>query len=354
MVAAESGASRCLVCGEPLTEHWASAVDVEYGTTAEPFDYWRCGRCDCLVIEPVPRNRLAEIYPPEYYSFAAGENALAPDRGLIPRTKRWLDRRTFRGVLSAIGTPVAPRVLDVGGGTGEISAGLLEVAGPDAQATVVDFDPDSTAVAARRGLRTATCRFEEFETEERFDVVLMLNLVEHVDDPVGTLRRAGELLAPGGVAWIQTPNFRSLDARIFRRRSWAGLHCPRHWVVFSTAGLRGALARAGLEPLSLRRTQAGAFWAASALAVLRRREREIANRAADARSVAGSAAGGPGAPVGPGDPSQWPGRPRPLVRDPLFLPLAAGGAAFDLVTAPLRPTSQVVCLARRGGRVRLS
>jgi SAM-dependent methyltransferase len=303
----------CLVCGNPLTSLWTTARDVEYETLSERFAYWLCESCDCLVIDPVPRDRLAEIYPADYYSFAAGEDALQADGSLVARAKALLDRWTLRRVMGLL-TTEQPSVLDVGGGTGEICARVVAAAGPQARGTVVDFDERSTAVAAGRGLEVATCRFEEFETEDRFDLVLMLNLIEHVDDPVATLRRAGELLGDGGIAWIQTPNFRSLDARLFRKRNWAGLHCPRHWVIFSDAGLRGALARAGLEAASLRHTQAGAFWSASLLGLLRNRE--------------------------PGR------RGRPLVRDPAFLPLAGLGAGFDFCTRPFRATSQVVCLAR--------
>ncbi|MGH2952854.1 MAG: class I SAM-dependent methyltransferase [Solirubrobacterales bacterium] len=305
----------CRVCGQPATALWTTAVDVEYETTDELFYYWLCRGCDCLTIDPLPEGRLSEIYPPGYYSFADGEDALAADRSLVARAKGALDRRAFRRVTELAETE-APRVLDVGGGTGEISAALI--AGiPAAQATVVDFDPESTAVAAERGLSVATCRFEEFETDERYDVVMMLNLIEHVADPMATLRHAAGLLAPGGVVWMQTPNFRSLDAHLFRRRNWAGLHCPRHWVIFSVAGLRRALPAAGLEPLRLRPTQGGAFWAASILGALRRRE---------------------------------PGRAgRPLVRDPFFLPLAGAGALFDLATSPVRAASQVACIARAAG-----
>jgi SAM-dependent methyltransferase len=162
-------------------------------------------------------------------------------------------------------------------------------------------------------LEAVAARFEDYETDDRFDVILMLNLIEHVDDPVGVMSKAASLLSPIGVAWIQTPNWRSLDARLYRRHDWAGLHCPRHWVLFSRPGLERALGRGGLAPRRIAYTQAGAFWAASALARLRRRE---------------------------------PGRGgRPLVQDPFFLPLAAAGAAFDFATSIVRPTSQQVCVA---------
>jgi SAM-dependent methyltransferase len=307
------GNPTCLVCGDAADELWTSAVDVEYETTADRFDYWLCRGCDALSIDPVPRDRLAEIYPSTYYSFAGGGDALAERAGLVTRVKAALDRRTFRRVVALSGTE-APSVLDVGGGTGEIAAALVAACAPGASGTVVDFDPDSIELARGRGLEGVCARFEDFRTERRFDVILMLNLIEHVDDPVGVLSHAAGLLAPGGVVWLQTPNYRSLDARLFRRRNWAGLHCPRHWAIFGRDGLERALTRSGLAPAVLRGTQAGAFWAASVLGVLRRRR---------------------------------PGRlGRPLVRDPFFLPLAGLGAGFDLATSPLRTTGQTICIAR--------
>lgn len=256
---------------------------------------------------------MDEIYPPTYYSFASGGELLAPRRNLVTRAKDALDRRQFRRVLDMAAAGAEPRVLDVGGGTGEIAASLVAASGGAARATVVDIDERSIEAAQARGLDAFCGRFEDFEPGERFDVVLMLNLLEHVADPMAVLRKGRDVLRPGGVLWLQTPNFRSLDARLFRNRNWAGLHCPRHWVVFSRQGLERALGQAGFGGLQLEHTQGGAFWAASLLGLRR---------------------------------SKSSGAGKPLVASPAFLPLAAAGAAFDLATRPLRPTSQVVAIAR--------
>jgi SAM-dependent methyltransferase len=227
--------------------------------------------------------------------------------------KARLDRRTFRRVLGLAGSD-APSILDVGGGTGELSASLVAAGPPGTRGTVLDIDAQSAEVARGRGLEAVVSRFEDFETADRFDLILMLNLIEHVADPVATMVKARELLAPDGVVWIQTPDFHGLDARIFRHRNWAGYHCPRHWAIFGRRGLERALARAALEPISIKGTQAGAFWAASLLGLRRAR--------------------------------RLPGNGRPLVQSPLFGPLAVLGAAFDLATAAVRPTSQLVTIAR--------
>jgi hypothetical protein len=196
---------------------------------------------------------------------------------------------------------------------------------------VVDPDESSIAVARSRGLEGFAGTIEEFDTERRFDLVLMLNLIEHVADPLGILVKAAELVEPGGLIWIQTPNFRALDGRIFRHRNWAGYHCPRHWAIFSEDGLRSTLRGAGLETVRFERTQGGGFWAQSLLGM--RRARQMS--------------GGDLPPAGAG--SADGGLPRPLVRYRSFGPLAALGTAFDIGTRRVRQVSQVVVLARAAG-----
>jgi 2-polyprenyl-3-methyl-5-hydroxy-6-metoxy-1,4-benzoquinol methylase len=51
--------------------------------------------------------------------------------------------------------------------------------------------------------------FEDFAPTERFDVVVMQHVLEHVEDPVGILRLAKAWLAPGGVIIAGVPNANS-------------------------------------------------------------------------------------------------------------------------------------------------
>jgi SAM-dependent methyltransferase len=196
--------------------------------------------------------------------------------------------------------------------------------GEGATGLVVDPDEHSIEVARSRGLEGFAGTIEQFETDRRFDLVLMLNLIEHVADPIRVLAQAAQLTEPSGLLWIQTPNFRALDGRLFRRRNWAGFHCPRHWAIFSEVGLRRALARANLDVISFERTQGGGFWAQSLLG-LRREHRMRSGRLGDATVD---------------------GLPKPLVRYRAFAPIAAGMTAFDLATRRFRQVSQVVVMAR--------
>lgn len=283
---------------------WATAVDAEYQSVSDRFTYWRCLACASLSIDPCPVQRLAQIYPSTYYSFARGSASF------IERIKLTLDRRLLRSVLRHCpGAELA--VLDVGGGTGWM---LDEARRADARVRdtlVVDIDEAARAGAEAAGHRFFAGRVEQFDGPGQFDLVLMLNLIEHVQDPVGVLASIRARLRPGGRILLKTPNYDSLDARLFRGAYWGGLHCPRHWVLFTPDALRQAAERAGLVLERLQLTQGAPFWAWSVLDALARR---------GLVRVDGS---------------------RPMHRHPLVPLLLAGFGAFDLLRRPFMTTSQM-------------
>jgi len=59
-------------------------------------------------------------------------------------------------------------------------------------------------------LRVIHALFEDFETEESYDNILLGHVLEHVKDPVRILSQAKEWLAPGGRILAAVPNARSL------------------------------------------------------------------------------------------------------------------------------------------------
>lgn len=291
-------------------EPWCTATDVEYFSTSEPFTILHSREHDVLFIDPVPKDRLHEIYPPTYYSFSD------PSASLVQRIKAWLDRRLFRAVLGAIpGESLS--ALDVGGGAGWMLDAARAV-DPRVQHTqVVDIDPEPAATANAHGHAYFCGRIEEFETDRRYDLVLLLNLIEHVERPLEVLESVRAKLTPEGRILVKTPNWDSLDARIFRHKSWAGFHCPRHWVLFTRKSFEHLAREAGLEVAEFKYTQGAPFWAASVLSSLRdaglcRIDRE-----------------------------------RPVVRHPLFGPLNAAFAAFDFMRMPFAKTSQMFFVLRK-------
>jgi 2-polyprenyl-6-hydroxyphenyl methylase/3-demethylubiquinone-9 3-methyltransferase len=148
------------------------------------------------------------------------------------------------------------RILDVGCGGGLVCEPLARLG-----ASLVGIDPGATNIAAARlhaeksGLeidyRTTTAE-ELADAGERFDVVLALEVVEHVADVTLFVRRCAEMVKPGGLAIVATLNrtlksfaFAIVGAEYVLRWLPAGTH---RWEKFvAPEELEAALAAGGLE-----------------------------------------------------------------------------------------------------------
>jgi 2-polyprenyl-3-methyl-5-hydroxy-6-metoxy-1,4-benzoquinol methylase len=307
----EMPSAACPVCGARASEEYARARDIEYRTSAEAFVYRRCRACEALFNDPPPADRLGEIYPKTYYSYRAASGGAS----FADRLKEWLDARLFRSILAQI-PGERLRVLDVGGGTGWMLSVLRRVDPRIAETHEVDLDDGSRAAAEAAGHVFHCVPVERFASAERFDFVLMLNIIEHVADPGAVLRTIAGLLSPGGRVLIKTPNTDTLDRRLFRHRNWGGYHSPRHWVLFTADNLAALARRSGLEPVWTRYTQGAPQWAPSLLGLL-------ADRGWVDISVE-----------------------RPMYVHPLYAPLLALTAGFDFVRAPFAKTAQMFVLLK--------
>jgi 2-polyprenyl-3-methyl-5-hydroxy-6-metoxy-1,4-benzoquinol methylase len=86
---------------------------------------------------------------------------------------------------------------------------------------------------------------------DSFDVVTVLSVLEHTNDPRALLRDVARVLRPGGALYVITPNVESLACRVLHERA-ATFDGRNHLIYFSPETLRDVLRREGFEPRSLR------------------------------------------------------------------------------------------------------
>jgi len=157
------------------------------------------------------------------------------------------------------------KLLDVGCGNGQFLAAMRELGWE-----VVGVEPDGQAVKVaqeRFGLNVYESVLEEIGfPDDTFDAITMNHVVEHLPDPIGTLRECKRILKKGGRLVVTVPNIESLGHRLYRD-AWRGLEVPRHLFLFSPRTLRVCAESSGLQVLELRTTARTArwMWAASNL-----------------------------------------------------------------------------------------
>lgn len=179
-------------------------TDNHYGSR---WTFFACRDCGLVFANPVPDpEAIARFYAAledEEYS-QEGEG-----RG-----------RNFAAVLKRLGrlAPAGSTLLDVGAASG-IFLNLARAAGYRVQG----IEPSSAlADDAERlfGLKLFRGSAEQFPGGENFQVVTLLDVLEHVTDPNALLAALARLLAPGGVLVVSTPDIGSLPARLLGGRWW--------------------------------------------------------------------------------------------------------------------------------------
>lgn len=201
----------------------------------------RIERCGCGLFRTVPLSdeRTAdELYATDSICFEASVSKV---RLAAETTVSSTDER------HAISIPPPAKLLDVGCGAGQW---LLRATCAGYRATGIDLDPRAVAFARDDlGLDAREMPLEKLPAENRFDVITLFGILEHVEEPVALLRAARERLTPGGEIVIGVPNTASLHRVVSRLgpHDWDMFLEPGHLYHYDASTLSKVAARAGLR-----------------------------------------------------------------------------------------------------------
>ncbi len=126
------------------------------------------------------------------------------------------------------------KLLDVGCGSGEF---LKRARLCGWQVKGVDFDKVCIDIARKNGLDVIHGSINAIEKTERFDVITLSNVIEHVHNPMQLISQSIELLNTGGKLCILTPSCDGPGLRKWRE-NWTTLDTPRHLFILSKDSLK--------------------------------------------------------------------------------------------------------------------
>jgi 2-polyprenyl-3-methyl-5-hydroxy-6-metoxy-1,4-benzoquinol methylase len=242
---------RCPACAAAMRAQ-RTLFDDRYGYPGR-FELLRCDACGhCTLVAAMSAQELSDLYTRYYPRSGFDVEAWSPpaEEGVMRTWWRGLRASAFRWV------PPHVRVLDIGCGFGE-SLGYHRARGCDAHG--VEADANIVRVAERHGLNARHGLFDPSHyAPESFDVVTLDQVIEHVSQPASVLKGVHEVLKPGGMAVLSTPNAAGWGARLFGRR-WIHWHAPYHLQFFTDESMSRCAAQAGLR-LERRITVTNAAW----------------------------------------------------------------------------------------------
>jgi SAM-dependent methyltransferase len=241
----------CPICGGALRRTGVAARD-RLVTGDGPFGVLECPRCQYGITVPQLTNEelgpyYAESYYEDFYEHSERRRPTLPERIRGALAKRGAERRNSRPPLVLQGVEPGT-MLEVGCGSGEL---LAHFASQGWSTYGIDPSEAAVAAAARRGAEVHAGTLDDHPWEgKRFDAIVFQHSLEHIPQPVETLARARDLLAPGGRIIIDVPNWASWQRRVFGDR-WFPLDLPRHLQHFSPRALEKISDKLGMRTLAV-------------------------------------------------------------------------------------------------------
>ena len=198
------------------------------------FRLFDCANCGIVFLFPLPsESELATLYDKRYY----GDNRrkfLAPIEAGVAALTRLKWKRLER-LLSPGG-----RLLDIGCGRGTLLT-LARASGFEALG-IERASPVGHSIPGILYKSLPECNFPN----SHFQLVVLWHVLEHLPDPVTTLREIHRILQPRGWLSIAVPNYGGAQAEA-SGTCWFHLDVPRHFWHFRFSSLQGLLSHSGFR-----------------------------------------------------------------------------------------------------------
>jgi hypothetical protein len=223
----------CPLCQQPGSEHscYNTSTYLDFAPGFDPVRLWLfCTSCSHIFASHRPEN-LEEIL--RVTEMGTLEE---PDVGACPGLGQIMQR--------LIAESNGLSFFEVGVGSGEMIGVACEF---QLEASGIEIRPDyARRVAETFSIPIHIGDFLQFNSDEKFDILCMGDVLEHFIDPHLALQKAADLLSKNGILWISTPNFDSAYCRLLADKDPMWRVCE-HLHFFSFQSLKKALDKAGLK-----------------------------------------------------------------------------------------------------------
>jgi 2-polyprenyl-3-methyl-5-hydroxy-6-metoxy-1,4-benzoquinol methylase len=237
----------CFICGNDKCVPVGTGKDFEYNSSSDTFIAYKCLACNLVYLNPRPDiSEFDKIYPANYHAFDFSETKF----GIVYKVRQQLETKRLLNFSKDLEENA--RVLDIGCGDGFHLKLLAKYGKKSWQLEGIDINKRAVEMAERSKLNVRQGTIETLNLPENFyDLVLMIQTIEHLAKPDEMLLNIKKILKPGGQLVIVTDNTDSLDFTFFKSRYWGGYHFPRHWNLFNKIAINKLAAKTGFEIVSL-------------------------------------------------------------------------------------------------------
>ncbi len=231
----------CIICN-----HTGKPEIIE---TFDTYTILGCPKCKFGIVDPIPsQGELDKLYNSlEYYTANMFYNFDTITEAQIAKQIE-VCRHTHEQYIKKHIKP-GQQMLEVGCGGG-FTLKLFKDWGLEVMG--VETSSISQAFAQKTfGVEVVNTPLEEFNTDKKFDIILLNHVLEHFVEPNIAMVKLKSLLKPGGILYVRVPDIDSYDRIAFGKKWPAYAHY--HISNFSAKSLRVIYEKHGLNVVEIRK-----------------------------------------------------------------------------------------------------
>jgi len=215
---------------------------VRYWENDLSFRIVKCKKCNLVFLNPRPQKKYIKMF---YKTDSYWGRDLISKKTLGNYQK---EREKSYGKIYDLIPDKKGKILDIGAGIGLFLSKFKEE-GWDVEG--VEYSKEASNYALIQfGIKIQSRDFLEKKIINKFDVVTMNNVLEHLYKPLETLIKVNKTLKDDGFLIIAVPNLDSLGFKIFGK-NWYPLQPPIHLYHFTPITINKMLKKAGFVKINI-------------------------------------------------------------------------------------------------------
>ena len=207
----------------------------------------RCEQCGLWRTCPrLPLDKLIAYYAEHYYSDEIEQRGQYDQWRATHRDVWAVNAQVVKkeALQRGLGSAGSFSLLDVGSGHGFF---VEECVALGIRARGIETSPQAVAYACETlKLDVRPIPLDELPASEMYDVITLWGVLEHVPNPLETMKQVYAHLNPGGMTWVMTPNTNAVE-RFVNGANYFNFLNKSHLTHFHRSTLRELLQRAGFQ-----------------------------------------------------------------------------------------------------------
>lgn len=236
----------CKICHSAQLERMfiANNVHGRHILSLDTFQVYKCNDCGIIFLNiEVNSSYYSKYYPFKYYGIKFNNKFVGMLLNLVINASVKIKEGVILKYFNNVGGEKL-KILDIGCGNGEF---LSKISNTKFEKFGIEINAEGYELCKEKHMTVFNKELKDVQfQDEFFDIVTLWHVIEHLENPIETVKLIKKILKKDGILVLATPNTDSFGFK-YGKNFWFHLDSPRHLMLFNNKSLNYFFKSAGFK-----------------------------------------------------------------------------------------------------------